>query len=173
MYKRQVEDCLPLDANRLARQGWFAGSYRGPVTWTDGSTITLAYSQGQLTLSYRLNGEPMQQAIEVIEAPCHFGGNRFYFRCPACHKRRYKLRSGPQGFYCRHCYALPYYSQECGDLDGLIHQKHKIEAKLGKPMRTTTRMKVINRLCALDDEIDRAMINRFGADEMAIFGVYQ
>ena len=171
-----VEDCLALDTNRLARGGWFRGLTSGNITWTNGSQISLSYRQPHLHLSYTRNGEPMRQTIHVEAAPCNFGGWRYYFTCPGCQNRRYKLRLGGNGFYCRHCYQLPYYSQQCGDLDGLIHQKHKVEAKLesseGPRMRTTTRMKLIGQLCAMDDQIDRAMVARFGADEMATFGVF-
>lgn len=161
-----VEDCLPLDANRLASGGWFRDLTSGNITWTNGSTISLSYRQTHLYLSYNRNGEPVQQTIHVDTAPCHFGGVRHYFTCPGCQNRRYKLRLGGNGFYCRHCYRLPYYSQQCGYLDGLIHQKHKVEAQLQDKdrlrIRTTTRMKLIDQLCAMEDLIDQEFIQRFG-----------
>jgi hypothetical protein len=148
---------------------------RGSIAWTNDSTISLSYQRPHLHLSYTKNGEPMKQAIRVDTAPCHFGGVRHYFTCPGCQNRRYKLRLGGNGFYCRQCYRLPYYSQECGDLDGLIHQKHKVEAKLdsreGPRMRTITRMKLITQLCAMDDRIDRAMVARFGAAAVGLHGI--
>jgi len=175
--QRVAEDCLPLNANRLAKGGWFRGEglRTGVITWTNGSSISLNYQQPHLHLSCTRNGEPMRQTVHVETAPCHFGGARHYFTCPGCDQRRYKLRLGGDGFYCRQCYRLPYYSQECGDLDGLIHQKHKVEAKLEDgerpPMRTYTRMRLINQLCALDDRIDSAMIERFDLQTMQSLGI--
>lgn len=164
-----VEDCLCLDANWLAKNGWFpADQHTGCIAWPNGSSIALSYQKPHLNLSYTRNGESLRQTIHVEAAPCHFGGNRYYLTCPGCQNRRYKLRLGSDGFYCRQCYQLPYYSQECGDLDGLIHQlhkvEHKLEAKEGPAMRTVTRMQLIHKLCALEDKISAAMIARFGAE---------
>lgn len=168
-----VEDCLPLDANGLARGGWFRGLTSGNITWTNDSSISVAFKQPHLVLVYSMDGEPVEQTIHVEAAPCHFGGVRHYFTCPGCQNRRYKLRLGGNGFYCRHCYRLPYYSQECGDLDGLIHQKHKIETKLeNKTMRTSTRMRLIEQLCSAEDRVNSAFIDRFGAVAAEQFGFF-
>ncbi|MCX2979746.1 hypothetical protein EYC98_02585 [Halieaceae bacterium IMCC14734] len=174
--KMTVEDCLALDANLLAKDGWFRCSTRGNITWTNGNSISLSYRKPHLHLSYTSGGEPMRQTIHVVAAPCHYGGVRHYFTCPSCQNRRYRLRLGASGFYCRHCYRLPYYSQQCGDLDGLIHQKHKVAAKLEDsdrpPIRTATRMRLINQLCAADDKINKAFAERFGPQTARQFGFY-
>jgi len=170
--QKVVEDCLALNANTLAKSGMFGDgqapiqTMTGSVSWSNGSKIDMAYQRPHLRLSYTKNGKPMRQAIHIEMAPCHFGGVRHYFQCPGCKARRCKLRLAGSGFYCRQCYRLPYYSQECGDLDGLIHQKHKIEAKLEdskRPrMRTHTQMRLIKQLCDLEDRIDQAFVARFG-----------
>ena len=87
--------------------------------------------------------------------------------------RRYKLRLGGSGFYCQECYRLPYYSQQCGFTDGLIHQKHKLEYKLesGGGMRTYTRMQLIDQMCAFEDRIDNEFVRRFGSSTMREFGI--
>jgi hypothetical protein len=179
-----VEDCLPLDANLLAKSGMFGSGDRSlgkgmssaSIIWSNGSSISLSYRQPDLHLSFCRDGEPVQQTINVESSPCNFGGWRHYFTCPGCRNRRYKLRLGGSGFYCRQCYRLPYYSQECCDLDGLIHQKHKLEAKLVSSceprMRTTTRMKLNDQLRVLEAKIDRAMVDRYGAAAMAELGVF-
>lgn len=170
-----IEDCLALDANRLAKMGLFShAGTRASVKWENGANIGLAYSNGTLELLYSMEGEPNNQTLRIAKVPCHFGGARYYMHCPGCRKRRYKLHLSGSGFYCRVCYRLPYYSQECGYLDGLIHQKHKVEAKLenrNRPrMRTYTQMRLISRLCELDDRIDRAMLLRFGPTAGRLLG---
>ena len=170
-----VEDCLALDANRLARGGVFTAGRRSSVKWASGANIGLAYTGPTLELLYSLDGEPNNQMVRITKAPCHFGGARYYMHCPGCGKRRYKLHLSNSGFYCRECYRLPYYSQQCGYLDGLIHQKHKVEAKLedgDRPkMRTYTQMRLISRLCELEDRIDNAMVQRFGLAAVRAFGI--
>jgi len=168
-----VDDCLALNANRLAKMGLFShAGTRASVKWGSGANIGLAYTGDTLELLYSMDGEPNNQTVRITKAPCHFGGVRYYMHCPGCRKRRYKLHLANSGFYCRECYRLPYYSQQCGYLDGLIHQKHKVEAKLeSKNMRTTTRVRLIEQLCATDNRIDRAMVARFGAETMRQFGI--
>lgn len=166
-----AEDCLALDANRLARIGVFTEGRLSSVKWESEANIGLAYAGDSLELLYTLNGEPNNQKVRITKAPCHFGGVRYYMHCPGCRRRRYKLRLGGSGFYCRQCYRLPYYSQECGYLDGLMRQLHKIEAKLeDNPMRTHTRMKLIDRMCAVEDRINLAVVTRFGQVAAEQFG---
>ncbi len=81
--------------------------------------------------------------------------------CPHCQRRCAKLYCGRQGFLCRKCYGLPYYSQQCGKVDGLVHKMHKLEQKtLTRPMREKTREKLVEDLLELDDEIDRLIYER-------------
>ena len=166
-----IEDCLTLDANFLARLGVFTEGKRFSIRWGDQADIYVGYDGEALDLLYNLNGEPSNQTVGITEAPCNFGGVRYYLHCPGCGRRGYKLHLGHSGFYCRNCYQLPYYSQECGRLDGLISQMNKIEDKLDRRetmrMRTTTQMKLINQLSLLEDRIDSVMANRFG-DMLAV-----
>jgi len=39
---------------------------------------------------------------------CHFGGARFWLRCPYCHSRRRKLYVYHYWMECRDCLELPY-----------------------------------------------------------------
>lgn len=128
-----VEDCLALDANKLAKMGILKSDWISTnIRWGTGANINLAYNGSVLDLRYNIDGEPNPQSIRVSTEPCHFGGHRYYLHCPGCGSRRYKLHLAHSGFYCRKCYDLPYYSQECGYLDGLVRKIHKLEAKLEK-----------------------------------------
>jgi hypothetical protein len=56
-----VEDCLSLNSNRLAKGGWFGRpAQSGSVSWSNGSTIGLAYALGEAVLAYSKAGEPMR-----------------------------------------------------------------------------------------------------------------
>lgn len=164
-----VEDCLCLDANRLAELGIFKADWiNASLCWESGANISLTYDGDAVDLRYSIDGEPHPQTIKVSTVPCHFGGYRYYFYCPGCVSRRYKLHLARSGFYCRECYRLPYYLQECGYLDGLIHKKHKLERKLenrSKYTRAKTFDRIIDDLEEAERKIDKAFLRRFGVLE--------
>ena len=131
------------DVRNLARQGCLADGAISTQRWTNGSSIGVSVENNQCTLSYTEDGENRQQTITLDYTPCNHGGQRVWFRCPNCRWRRAKLYLGSSGFYCRKCYRLPYYTQECGEIDRLIHRKHKLERKMEKPrLRKPTRDKL-------------------------------
>ncbi len=170
-----VDDCPALNSNRLAKMGMFSGEeVRSSVKWESGANIGLLYRRRALELLYNMDGEPNNQVVAVARVSCHFGGLRYYFHCPGCHKRVYKLRLAHSGFYCRQCYQLPYYSQECGYLDGLIRKIHKLEARL-ENLPKHTRAKTIERLTAqleaAESKFTGAMVQRIGAFECLRHGL--
>ncbi len=66
-----VEDCLCLDANKLAKNKWFRGTYQsGTMTWSSGANINLVYCRRSSTLElrYNLDGEahPRQSAYRGV-----------------------------------------------------------------------------------------------------------
>ena len=92
----------------------------------------------------------------------HYGGQRVWFRCPKCRWRCAKLHLGSSGFYCRKCHRLPYYTQECGEIDRMIHKKWKIGDKLkAKRLRKTTRDRLWQEWETLDMAIEDAIFGRF------------
>jgi hypothetical protein len=56
---------------------------------------------------------PIKQWIYFITTPCNYGGQRYWFKCGLCKKRRAVLYYSHQheGFYCRECLGLGYESQ--------------------------------------------------------------
>ena len=161
--RKVVDDCLALDSNRLARQGAFSGYHVATnVSWSGGSAISVIYSQGTLQLQYNMRDKPNNQEVDVLESACHFGGVRYYFSCPRCFRKVCKLRFASTGFYCRQCNQLPYYTQQCGHLDGLIHKHKKLQTTLNdsskQTMRMNNRMRLTNQLCDVKDQINYAMM---------------
>lgn len=72
--------------------------------------ITDAGQTPTFKLDYTLSGKQYKYSIQVTSTPCHYGGLRYWWNCPNCHKRVGVLyRAGL--YVCRHCLGLNYYSQ--------------------------------------------------------------
>ncbi|HEV2127703.1 MAG TPA: hypothetical protein VGR22_03695 [Thermomicrobiales bacterium] len=69
-----------------------------------------------LTLEYRTRGRgdaewtPRTLRVWLEWTPCHFGGERVWFRCPGCLSRRAVHFSVGGVFRCRACHDLAYTS---------------------------------------------------------------
>lgn len=48
--------------------------------------------------------------VNLTSINCHYGGRRWFFKCPRCNRRVGVLYMGGGGFACRHCYNLTYSS---------------------------------------------------------------
>jgi hypothetical protein len=69
--------------------------------------------------------------LEVAFAPCRFGGERAYLRCPRCRHRRLTLFVWKTEVACRACFGLLYRTQVLMDEDRLDLQAARIERALG------------------------------------------
>jgi hypothetical protein len=80
-------------------------------------TLKLIY---QVTLAGRSEKESVELPVQLEPTPMHFGGSRWWGRCPLakdgrpCRRRIAKLYLPPGGRYfgCRHCYRLTYKSAQ-------------------------------------------------------------
>jgi len=148
---------------RLSRGGSLADGSICTLSWPSGSSIGLSTRGDQCTLLYTEDGEPRRQTITLDYTPCHYGGQRAWFECPNCWRRCARLSLGSSGFYCRKCYRLPYYTQQRGEIDRLIHKKLKIEDKRdAKRLRKATRDRLWSEWIDLDIRIDDMIEARFG-----------
>lgn len=139
--KTNVEDCLSinagnvgireiLNANALCAEG------NGRLRWTDryddselasvGYRIVKDYDDLFLTLKYNANQSSNQiqinDEISLLSSPTPFGV-RWWFSCPGCHKRTFKLYLPLSSVYfrCRTCHNLTYSSsRESHKYDRLI-----------------------------------------------------
>ena len=140
--KDTVEDGLTLSASTLKETFNRGVPWSGIVYWTLGTKRTdsmsyafLPYGEGgYLQLSYtttsaRGEKEDLNYQIDLARTPCHFGGQRWWFRCPLvvsgrlCDRRCGKLYLPPGGVYfgCRTCYDLTYTScQESHKYDNMF-----------------------------------------------------
>jgi hypothetical protein len=88
-----LEDGLKLDLTKLTHQGCVRpGAEFGPcpIRWTDdyfGEEIARGLISGNVhgghTGWFRIQIGNLDQRIGLITKPCHFGGRRWYFECPA------------------------------------------------------------------------------------------
>ena len=70
--------------------------------------------------------------ISLQTTPCHYGGERYWFTCPAsnCGRRVALLYLCGHYFACRKCYKLAYPSQRETEWDRAARQADKIREKL-------------------------------------------
>jgi hypothetical protein len=87
----------------------------------------------RIELSYIKDGEALRYPVRLTETPCHLGGARRWFVCPAvgCQRRAAKLYLGNRYFACRRCYNLAYQSQSESIFDRAFRQAEKIKCSIG------------------------------------------
>ena len=130
-----------LDVRWLHRQGYLRPWVRAMVTWHRGAqqmgSVGVAMVDGRLVVEYRSRRrgseawEDIRQVITLDWTPCHYGGQRPWFRWPRCQRRVAVLCSYDRLFLCRHCYRLPYASQCETALDRGYRKTRKIRTRLG------------------------------------------
>jgi hypothetical protein len=126
---------------------WQRGGYleRGRVfSWqwsSNGEPMGFIHVQTQpdrATLSYRHRRAGVEEwtseeyPVTIEWTPCHFGGRRAWFLCPArgCGRRVAILYLGGIAA-CRHCYQLAYESQREAPHDRALTRTQAIRMKLG------------------------------------------
>jgi hypothetical protein len=129
-----------LDVRWLHRYGYLDGWLRW-VTWSRGErqtgSVGVRLVDGRLVVEYRCcrrgtdPWEDIRQVITLKWTPCHYGGQRPWFRCPGCQRRVAVLCGYDRLFLCRHCYRLPYTSQHETRLDRLYRKMRKLQTRIG------------------------------------------
>lgn len=119
--KRTTEDCLSLDVSRLRYRGFLqpnAPVKAGRITWASGSnlgfTLHTEATEGEMKLCYSCAGKEMIYPVRLATTRPPFGGLRWWFLCPWCHRRtRYLYLAFRNGrFECRLCCGLTYRSSQ-------------------------------------------------------------
>ena len=138
-----LEEVCRLDVRWLHRHGYLDGRPRW-LTWSRGERETgsasVALVDGDLMVAYRYRArgskdwESVRQVITLDWTPCHYGGERPWFRCAGCRRRVAVLCSAGKWFLCRHCYELPYGSQQETEEARLLRKVRTLRARLGASM---------------------------------------
>ncbi len=136
-----LDEVKRLDVRWLHRQGYLQPWVRATVTWHQGEhetgSVRVAMVDGHLAVEYRSRRrgteawEDVRQVITLDWTPCHYGGQRPWFRCPGCRRRVAVLCGYDTPFLCRHCSRLPYASQCETALDRGYRKARKIRTRLG------------------------------------------
>ncbi len=136
-----VEDQLSIDARQWQREGILVAGTSFNASWMrrgkEVGNIGVKVEVGQLRLSYSWKkndgqAESLDYPVELQTTPCHYGGMRYWFTCPAvgCGKRVAKLYLSEKYFACRHCNQLVYHSQRESTYVRAIRNAEKIRVKL-------------------------------------------
>lgn len=143
-----VEDTLELTIGPVRRSGALEAGAVKTWTWKRGQwetgNITTVGQGDALRFVYRVTpvggtARGVDTSVEVVDAPCNFGGHRQWFVCPRCGQRRGAMFVGVT-VACRVCHGLVYRSTREKSEDADISRLRKIEAQLGiGPLETPRR----------------------------------
>lgn len=88
-------------------------STNGQSTGTIGLTTSFNNSKPvKINLDYVMvdRGIERSQDINITAIPCNYGGERYFFKCPACDNKCFKVYLLATYFKCRQCHNLTYES---------------------------------------------------------------
>lgn len=129
-----------LDVRQLAREGLLTAGRSFLRQWTCNGevsgSIKLTVEEDAVLLDYRQRSggdwEPMSYYVRLDWTPCHLGGDRPWWLCPArgC-DRRVAVLYGGRVFACRRCHHLAYPSQREVDHDRLARRADRFRERLG------------------------------------------
>ena len=147
-----VEDCTVLDVSDITSAAAFKESFGRERPLSIGDAIRELYMGHVQTKPRGLDinvaypffdpatgvHEQLECKFRLTATPCHFGGFRFWFRCPIwvgnepCQRRVGKLYRPPDAriFGCRQCYDLTYRSSRIHDkrVDALARDPARLQA---------------------------------------------
>lgn len=119
--KTTCEEVRRIDIREMKKHGWLQPGCNRRMSWSCGgeSTGSIRYqvNVNAITLSYRSfaygdEWEDIEEVVRFDRTPCNYGGERLWFLCPHCRRRVAVLYGAGSRFLCRHCYNLPYQSQQ-------------------------------------------------------------
>ena len=130
-----------IDVRLLAREGVLRPGYLGRVSWTrHGETVASVVVQAEqdsVALTYRHrrgddDWKDEQYSVRIVRSPCHLGGSRPWFICPAvgC-GRRVAILYGDGLFACRHCHRLAYASSREDPSGRTMRRADRLRERLG------------------------------------------
>ena len=139
--KDTTDDYRMLDVRRWQRDGLLTPGRAFGWQWTRQeeivASIQVRAESDRIMLIYRHRSgggewKSEEYPVRLEWTPCHYGGQRAWFLCPApgC-GRRVAILYGGAIFACRHCYRLAYPSQRETSDDRATRQADKIRERLG------------------------------------------
>jgi hypothetical protein len=187
--KNTTEGYRSIDVRWLKREGMLSLGANRRITWSRGDEITgsinVRSEPGRVILNYRQRDHGGEWRAEnypiyLTTTPCHIGGERPWFLCPArgCGQRVAVIYGGGI-FACRKCHQLAYPSQREDHADHAgraVRRLDRLRDRLGWPggvlegagwgkpkgMHWRTYERLCNEYDALDDIMRCNVIARFG-----------
>jgi len=130
-----VENCLSVDANIYARHNMFRpGKWLRRFRWTRGDNevgscgILTEISEGWTVCTFQYNN--LERPVALSCYTPGFGGRRYFFVCPICHKRMRTLHFRGGEIACRICHNLTYTS---------CNESHKFDSLFMRMARKDSR----------------------------------
>ncbi len=142
--KATTDDYCTIDVRRWSRDGLLdpgrAFTWRWMLNGETSASVQVCIESNRVVLNYRHRvpgGDWKREGYPVYLdwTPCHLGGERPWFLCPAvgC-RRRVAILYGGGVFACRHCYDLAYPSQREAAGDRAGRRSDWIRKRLGWPL---------------------------------------
>ena len=136
-----TESYRSIDVRWLKREGLLSAGVSRRITWSRRGDVTgsinVRSESRRLILDYRQrdSGQQWQDEsypVHLDTTPCHMGGERHWFLCPAhgC-GRRVAVLYGGAIFACRRCYRLAYPSQRESLGDRAARKADRVRDRLG------------------------------------------
>ena len=131
---------LSVDVRGLARDGLLDRSGWRSLTWTqDGEqvgAVGLHIDAGEsvrFDFTQTRNGEARRVSVAawLERTHCHFGGSRWWWRCPNCSRRCARLFIVTGGLGCLSCLRMAHRSQRMSPIDRSWRRTAKAEQALG------------------------------------------
>jgi hypothetical protein len=141
--KNTTEGYRSIDVRRWKRDGFLAPGCAFSWKWSRHgeviASINVRAEPDRVILDYRQRdhgGEWQAEnyPVNLTTTPCHIGGERDWFRCPArgCGQRVAVIYGGSI-FACRKCHRLAYPSQREDPSDRAVRRADRLRARLGWP----------------------------------------
>jgi hypothetical protein len=183
--KNTTSSYLRLDIRRLQRRECLKPGRSFGWQWTlnDKSygDIRIRSEVARIVLSYRHHSrsedwQSKEYPVLLTQTPCHFGGLRQWFLCPArgC-GRRVAVLYGGEIFACRTCHQLVYESQREEPHNRVLSRAQGLHVRLGgtgavadglppkpKGMHRPTYERLASLFLRLEGTMDSAAAARFG-----------
>ena len=155
--KETTSDYLRLDVRWLQRAGDLVPGRSNTLEWSQNGkpcdTITVICEFNSILLSYnhRRWADPWKHEeyrVNIDWTPCHYGGRRPWFLCPAAGcARRVAVLYGPGIFACRQCRHLTYETQRKSAYSRAIWRAQVYARNLEAPRTCSSRFRENRKGC--------------------------
>ncbi len=171
-YKVKAEQVARVDIRIWHKLGLLWSGGRNTWTWSRGDeragSITFCVSEHAINLIYSINGKDASQRIGRVSTPCHYGGSRPWFCCPACQSKSALLYLRAGRFACRRCQRVSYSTQSGTSHDRLCRLYYRLAEKIerGKPkwQRRSTFIKLEDRFEKVSEQFEASLYGRLIAN---------